>query len=119
MLVRDNMYTSLVLFRNELKNRQIPLYKIVGIISVLLLSKEIFPHNEDIKEFLANVLSLSFREYVFRSRTLLVARVTRAIISKSENKEFKRKLYDFIDTNIEKMKKEKNIKENNKLDGWM
>ena len=45
------MYKELILFRNELKNKSIPKYKIIGIVSELLLSKQIFAKNADIEEF--------------------------------------------------------------------
>lgn len=113
------MYTSLLLFRNELKNNKIPLYKIVGILSVLLLSKDIFPHNEMIKGFLMEILGLSYKEYVFRSRTLLCARVTRDLINEKVVNDYKLKLYKFLETQIEVLKRRDNIKENNKLNGWI
>lgn len=113
------MYTSLLLFRNELKNSKIPLYKMVGILSVLLLSKDIFPHNETIKGFLIEVLELSYKDYVFRSRTLLCARVMRDVINERVGNNYKVKLYKFLEKQIEILRKRENIKETNKLDGWM
>lgn len=113
------MYTSLLLFRNELKNNKIPLYKTIGFFSVLLLSKEIFPCDAMIKRFLMEVLGLSYKEYVFRSRTLLCAQVTRDLINGKVVKDYKRKLYKFLETQIEALKKRDNIKENNKLNGWI
>lgn len=100
------MYTSLLLFRNELKNNKIPLYKTIGIFSVLLLSKEIFPCDAMIKRFLMEVLGLSYKEYVFRSRTLLCAQVTRDLINGKVVKDYKRKLYKFLETQIETIKNE-------------
>lgn len=91
----------------------------VGILSVLLLSKDIFPHNETIKGFLMEVLELSYKDYVFRSRTLLCARVTRDIINERAGNNYKVKLYKFLEKQIEILRKRENIKENNKLDGWM
>ena len=46
------MYKELILFRNELKNKFIPKYKLIGIVSELLLSKQIFLKNMDIEDFL-------------------------------------------------------------------
>ena len=92
------MYKELILFRNELKNKSIPKYKIIGIVSVLLLSKQIFLKNADIEEFLREVFGLKFKTYLFKSRTMVVARVTREIIA---------------------MEKDDEKKEKNQFDGWI
>ena len=62
------MYKELILFRNELKNKSIPKYKIIGIVSELLLSRQIFLKNADIEEFLSEVFGLKFKTYLFKSR---------------------------------------------------
>ena len=46
------MYTNLILYRNELKNKNIAKYKVIGIVAELLLSKKIFNKNVDIEKFL-------------------------------------------------------------------
>lgn len=112
------MYTDLILFRNELKNKTIPKYKIIGIVSQLLLSRKIFSSNMDIEKFLKDIFELEFKTYVFRSRTLIVARVTREILSSENDNVYKNKLYDFVQEKIENLKEEtKN--EKNEFDGWI
>ena len=63
------MYKELILFRNELKNKSITKYKIIGIVSELLLSKQIFAINADIEEFLSDVFGMKFKAY-FTNRVL-------------------------------------------------
>ena len=112
------VYTDLILFRNELKNKTIPKYKIIGIVSQLLLSRKIFPANIDIEKFLNDIFELEFKTYLFRSRTLIVARVTREILSSENDNVYKNKLYNFVQEKIENLKKEtKN--EKNEFDGWI
>ena len=60
------MYKELILFRNELKNKSIPKYKIIGIVSELLLSKQIFAKNADIEEFLSDVFGMKFKAYLYK-----------------------------------------------------
>lgn len=36
------MYKNLILYRNELKNKVLPKYKILGIVTEIILSKELF-----------------------------------------------------------------------------
>ena len=75
------MNRQLILYRNELKNSKIQTYKLIGIVSELVLSKEIFKNNIDIEDFIVNVFNLRFKDYLYKSRTLLVARLTREILN--------------------------------------
>ena len=58
------MNRQLILYRNELKNSKIQTYKLIGIVSELVLSKEIFKNNNNkpvTVENLKLVLSLEGR----------------------------------------------------------
>lgn len=116
------MYKDLILFRNELKNNKVPRYKMIGIVSELLLSKDIFKKNKDIVYFLQDVFGLKYKDYVIKSRTIIMAKTNR-IIHISTEKEyilFKRNLMQFIGDMIEKAKEEGNMKkEKNNFDGWL
>lgn len=94
VLTMDELY----IYRNELKNKIIPKYKIIGISSELILSKELFKNNIDIVPFIEVVFSTSFRPYVIKSRTLLLARVSSLINDYSDEQLFnvKTKLYNYI-----------------------
>lgn len=112
------MYKNLILYRNELKNKNVPKYKVIGIVSEILLSKQVFPRNIDIKVFLKDIFELELKEYLFRSRTLLIARVTREIIAIEKESLYKNMLYKFIEQKIEDLKDD-NKKEKNEFDGWL
>lgn len=112
------MYKELILFRNELKNKSIPKYKIIGIVSELLLSKQIFSKNSDVEKFLKEVLGLEFKAYLYKSRTMVVARVTREIFALEMDSEYKNKLYKFVQKKIDELKDNEN-KERNQLSGWI
>lgn len=114
----QRMYKELILFRNELKNKSIPKYKIIGIVSELLLSKQVFLKNSDIEDFLKDIFGLEFKAYLFKSRTLLIARVTKEIISMEKDNEYKNKLYKFVQGKIDELK-DNERKEKNQLDGWI
>lgn len=109
----------MILFRNELKNKTIPKYKIIGIVSQLLLSRKIFPENIDIEKFLKDIFELEFKTYLFRSRTLIVARVTREILASENDNVYKNKLYNFVQEKIEILKEEEARNEKNEFDGWI
>lgn len=52
---------ELYIYRNELKNKIIPKYKIIGISSEMILSKELFKSNVDLVPFVEEVFSTSFK----------------------------------------------------------
>ena len=81
------MYKDLTLFRNELKNSKVPRYKMIGIMSELLLDKDVFKKNSDIVIFLQDVLGLKFKDYVIKSRTLIMAKTGR-IVHNLDEKEY-------------------------------
>lgn len=111
------METKLVLFRNELKSKTVPKYKTIGIVSEIILSREIFQSNAQLEDFLRDVFSLSFKPYLFRSRTLVVARTIRVILSTKDDMMFKTQLYNFIQELIEKFNQENKTK--NQFNGWL
>lgn len=116
------MYTSLILYRNELKNKSIPKYKMVGMVTELLYSKIIFKHNRDISYFIKDVFNLEFKDYVMKSRSMIAARIGRIILEpeKDINTNYKNKLFDFVNLQIEVLKKDQNIKQKkNEFDGWI
>ncbi|OBY11891.1 hypothetical protein [Clostridium paraputrificum] len=114
------MYTNLILYRNELKNKGVPKYKILGIVSELLYSKKIFCKNSEIKKFVEDVFGIEFKEYIMKSRTMIVARISKMIFNSEENDEYRRKLIQFINMKIELIKKDENVKEKkNEFDGWL
>jgi hypothetical protein len=93
------MDNNILLFKNELKNKIVSKYKLIGISSEIILSFDIFPKNPDLEPFVSEVFNAEFRPYVFKSRTLLASRVIR-IIHQSTDSEIslqKNKLYKFIE----------------------
>ncbi|MCK8472537.1 hypothetical protein [Lactiplantibacillus plantarum] len=75
---------SLILLKNEINSIDVRTdserirYELYSIYVNLLLSREIFPKNEDIKE-LCSQLNFEFKDYVYKSRTLIIARFMRKI----------------------------------------
>lgn len=107
----------LKIFRNELKNTKPPKYKTIGIVSEMVLSKELFEKNIDIKVFIKEVFGKEFSSYVYASRTLIISRTIR-LISNAEDKEYlkyKNNLYKYtvkrIDASASGQK--------NTFDGWL
>ncbi|MGR9527404.1 hypothetical protein ACSS31_27355 (plasmid) [Priestia megaterium] len=106
---------DLIIYKNELKNSKPARYKVIGIVSKMLLSKELFTKNIEINEFLKYVFHIEYKEYVMASRTLIVARTVRVIEAFPDNDylDCKKRLYKYIDSKIINPNK-KNI-----FDGWL
>lgn len=114
------MYTNLLLFRNELKNKNMPRYKLIGIVVELLLSKEVFKRNSEIAEFVKDTFNIEFKEYILKSRTMITAKLCREIHSSNTPSSCQKKLYDFVDSKIEQIKKDGNVTtKKNEFDGWL
>lgn len=113
------MYNNLLLYRNELKIKSIPRYKILGIITELLYSKKIFLRNSDINDFLREVFAIEYKSYVIKSRTLIVAKTCRYIEEIESVSVFQKKLYKFICDKINQWEDEESIKKKNTFDGWI
>lgn len=111
---------DLVIYKNELKNSNPARYKVIGIVTMIIISEELFERNVDIRDFIIfvfdeNIFNDKYKEYVMSSRTLIVARTVRLIrgLSDKDYIDFKRKVYKYIDAKITNPDK-KNI-----FDGWM
>lgn len=56
----------------------------IGLITIVIYSKDIFVKNEDVANFVKNIFGLSFLDYVIKSRTLLCARLARNLVSMND-----------------------------------
>ncbi|WP_121615191.1 hypothetical protein [Virgibacillus halodenitrificans] len=68
--------------RSDIEYIRVSLY---SVLVTILLSKEIFNKNDDIKDFL-QAMNIHYKGYVYKSRTLIVARVIRDIKSADDEK---------------------------------
>ncbi|WP_143076538.1 hypothetical protein [Peptostreptococcus sp. D1] len=91
----------------------------IGILSEMILSKEIFQKNSDIDEFITNVFDISFKHYVYKSRTLIVAKTTRIIYNTEEIYKYQKNVYSYINKKIELYQDLKNKSDKNTFDGWI
>lgn len=99
------MYDNLILFRNELKNKNVSNYKLIGIVTELIFSKEIFKRNSDISAFIQEIFDIKFKDYILKSRTMIVAHICRIMVCQNEFRN-KDKLLNFINSKIEQIKNE-------------
>lgn len=95
----------------------------------LLYSKESFERNQDISLFLTEVFGIDFLPYVMRSRTLIVARITKELKNKNneEHEEIKKKIIEYLNKKIDDTaadtsdvkKKSKKRDANDKMKTWL
>ncbi|MGO3093848.1 MAG: hypothetical protein ACTIJD_08235 [Staphylococcus saprophyticus] len=108
------MKNKLILFRNELKSKYPPKYKVIGIVTEIVLSTEIFKKNRDIVCFIDEVFEVEFKEYVITSRTNIIARLSRIIVNSNDDlfNSYKKNLNEYINKKILKNQIEKNSLKN-------
>lgn len=89
--------------------------ELIGLITIALYSKEIFPKNSDAHIFINEVFNISYLDYVVRSRTLLCARLSRSLVAMDENKleKIAKKLSTFFSINYS-ISKENQVVNTNK-----
>ncbi|WP_052098196.1 hypothetical protein [Paenibacillus stellifer] len=68
----------------KIKNPELIRFELFSILTSLLLSKNVFKNNSEIVSFLSS-LNIEFKEYVFKSRTLILARVLRTVENLDES----------------------------------
>ncbi|MFP8915275.1 hypothetical protein ACLI5Y_00475 [Enterococcus innesii] len=105
-------------FINKIDTKTVELLRInlYGAVSYLILSKEIFRKNKDISIFL-KIIDISVKDYVMRSRTLLLSRIIRELekMEIEQLKEVYTKTLDYIftidesESNIGKKRKKNSI----------
>ncbi|SIS97950.1 hypothetical protein [Salimicrobium salexigens] len=96
---------------------------LIGLNCIIILSKEIFKKNEDLKNYTDNVFQDIFLPYLFKSRTLLIARTTRNVYryDETEKAKFVERIYDFFedDFEVKESKKKSYNKANENMRKWM
>lgn len=112
------MIERLILYRNELKNKNIYKYKLIGILVELLYSRELFPKNRNIGDFLLEIFGIQYKEYVMRSRGLIISRICKLFVEENKNKEYAKQILSFVNSKILELSKSR---QNNKdaLKGWI
>lgn len=111
-------------FLSKLTQKDVDFIDIIGLNVAILYSKEMFKRNKDISQFLNEVYNIDFRPYVMKSRTLIVARITRELNNKNQDElnEIRIKLINYLnpDSSIAKSKS-KSTKQNSneKLKKWL
>ncbi len=131
--IDENDKQAILAIKSKIKNKNIDIFDFLGIVNVLLYSKTIFKRNKEVDEFILEIFDIKLPEYVVKSRTLMVARISRIVfdfekgqIEDKKNKIINSSLFSDEDLDImtasdkqahEKPNKKKN--ENEKLETWL
>lgn len=114
-----------------LKKNDVNKVELMGIMGILIISKDLIRKNIDVGNFVKDVMGVNFPEYVIKSRTLISARVNRILVDIEDDAEIRKirkkvlkylddieneKLPDELEKTTKKAKKEN---ENDKLKKWL
>lgn len=114
-----------------LKKNEIGTIELMGIMGMLIISKDILKRNSEVEEFIKKTLELTFPEYVIRSRTLMSAMVNRVLAGiddESEIKKYQKNILEYLESLKEAkvteepervVRKVKKENENDKLKKWL
>ena len=114
-----------------LKKNDVNKVELMGIMGILIISKDLIRKNIDVGNFVEDVMGVNFPEYVIKSRTLISARVNRILVDVEDDAEIRKirkKVLEYLDdTENEKLpdelekttKKVKKENENDKLKKWL
>lgn len=113
----------------KLHNDSLDLINLIGVYSMIILSKEIFKKNTQAADFVKKTMNLNLANYIIKSRTLIIAKVIKTIVNydlKEQKtmhikcKEYFSTLNRSTDTHTTKTKtKKKKKSENEKLTTWL
>ncbi|EGO9396949.1 hypothetical protein IGJ40_001673 [Enterococcus sp. DIV0418] len=78
LMDNDLYYLSTFATKSETKSIDIMRINLYGLISAVILSKTIFKRNSEISVFL-ELVNITVKDYVMKSRTLLLSRIIRDI----------------------------------------
>ncbi|MGM8715658.1 hypothetical protein [Enterobacter hormaechei] len=79
------MNKQLIRALNKANNMPMTKENFLGLVIMLILSKDVFRTNLDVGEFINKTFKISFLNYVIRSRTLMCAKICRHINELDDN----------------------------------
>lgn len=133
---RHNEYLRML---KKIQQPKTDIVDVIGVVSVFILSKDVFLKNKDVDEFIQRVFNLKYAAYVTKSRTLMVAKISRNLYYMDENEitSLNRRLDTYLENVLEnidlgeqkntqiindstmKKKSTKKKNENEKLKVWL
>ena len=114
-----------------LKKNDVNKVELMGIMGILIISKDLIRKNIDVGNFVKDVMGVNFPEYVIKSRTLISARVNRILVDiedDAEIRKIRKKVLEYLDDieneklpdELEKTtKKAKKENETQKVKKWL
>lgn len=109
-----------IYFLNKINTSFLSKEEMIGLLTMAIYSKDIFPSNNDVSSFIEKAFIIKFATYVTKSRTLMCARLTRTL-SNYDDKQIKqahKNIVNFIlfkheDMNFLELEKSKSKKTSN------
>lgn len=119
---------NIKLVQGYLKKSNINIVDLIGVVTMIILTKDIFKKNSEVGKFINEILNVHFPEYVIKSRTLMAARTGRLVMELDEHQIMKiqlkivsylEKLNDSESDEKPILRKKKKKNENEKLEKWL
>ncbi|VTR60737.1 Uncharacterised protein [Actinobacillus pleuropneumoniae] len=118
------------LILRKISKQDTDIIDLFGASVALLYSRQSFEKNQDISVFIKEVFGIEFLPYIMRSRTLIIARITKELKykEKDELEEIKYKLIRFLNKSLDDpkddekpivKKKSKKKDANDKMKSWL
>ncbi|EUJ26924.1 hypothetical protein MFLO_13670 [Listeria floridensis FSL S10-1187] len=83
----NNMFPTFVKKKYTITTLDEGLFIISGVLSIIIFTKEYYANNTDLKEFTKNILFQEYKDYLFKNRNALYARVLRDILKTNDEKQ--------------------------------
>lgn len=88
-------------YKKQRLNNQV--LSIPAILSIIIFTKEYYSHNDDLRSFTKNVLGTNYKDYLFKSRTLLYSRIIKDFyINNQDITSLVKKINGFLNKKSEK-----------------
>ncbi len=119
---------NIKLIQSYLNKNSVSVIDLIGVITIIIISKDIFKRNSEVGDFVNDILRVRFPQYVIKSRTLMAARVNRLLmeLDESQIRDIKSNIIIYLDEIdhselVEKpiLHKKKKKNENEKLEKWL
>ena len=100
------MADMLLIYRNELSNKQVYGYKLMGILTDMALSNEIFPTNDDLRQFLGGLSEETAGLFAkTKTRPQMVGQACSLLVKAADTRPYSKKLLSFVREKIAEAEK--------------
>lgn len=123
----EKIYEKLI--KDRLMKRQMDILDVIGVLCVLIISRNYIKSNSEVEEMIEELLKQKLPAYVVKSRTLMAARTCKILLNSEtlDTMKIQQKLHEILKTSETPLleeykkneKKSRKENENTKLEKWL